>query len=114
MRLKLVHASYIGDWYTIERAVHDGREWWEETGPNSISLRMSCRITDACVEGTLSEMKAIAKAIRSRSDIAFKRCAVKITKAGGQFWSPRNSRVKSAICSMRQIDDLAAQIEQAK
>lgn len=111
MKLKLVKSDVLPDWYLIERAEHDGREWFEEVSPNCSVLRCSARFSDADIEGSLGEMIAIADAIRCRGRIEFKRCAVRFvfneTKA--EFWSPRNSQ-KRGVVSIADADDLADQI----
>lgn len=92
-RLTLVKSDCIEDWYLIERAEHDGREWFEQTGPNTFALRMSARLGNADIEGSAAEMRAIAKAIREHDYTSFRRCAVdaRSTKKPTRFWSPRNS-----------------------
>jgi hypothetical protein len=47
MKIVLRRAGMMDDWYTIEKAEHEGRHWWEETGPNSARLMCSERISDA-------------------------------------------------------------------
>ena len=51
----------MGDWYTIERAEHDGRHWMERTD-YGMALMSSSRIGNADIEGTASEMLTIAAA----------------------------------------------------
>ncbi len=102
--------SSLDDWYTIEFKEHDGREWWERTGTNSSSLRMSCRPSDACIEGSADEMKEIAAAIRDKRSVSFKRCEAEL--AGDEYWlsSPRNSR-RHYAASMQTAKHLADEIE---
>ena len=76
MKIVLKKSGALDDWYTIERAHHENRQWLEPTGPNSMRLMYSGRISDACVEGTAAEMLEIAKAIKARGSASFKRCAV--------------------------------------
>jgi len=97
------------DWFSIEKAEHDGRTWFERTAPNCLSLRCSCRISDADVEGTAEEMLEIADAIKHRQPIAFKRCAVSIESDGVHFWSPRNS-TKDGVVTLEEADELSEQI----
>lgn len=111
MKLTMRKYDTIDDWYIIERAEHDGREWMEETGPNSFALRRSSRITEADVEGHSYEMKAIAKAIRARRYETFKRCGVDARTSPVRFWSPRNSGYTRGECSVEEADALAAMIE---
>lgn len=99
----------MDDWYCIERAEHDGREWLEKVGPNGFALRYSGRISDADVEGTGVEMLAIADAIEARSFVRFKRCAVDARKNPVEFESPRNSE-RAGTCSLAEADELAKEI----
>jgi len=110
MKLTIVKSEWIDDWYVIERAEHDGREWLERTGPNSASLQCSSRISDADIEGTMGEMLAIAEAIHNRESISFKRCAVEMRSDGAAFCSPRNSQ-RDGVCSLDDADDLAGKIK---
>lgn len=97
MKIVLEKSDCIDDWYSIVRAEHDGREWWEKIDKTSSRLRMSKRISDACVEGTSREMMEIARAIKNNQDAHFKRCAVKFSDDGVHFWSPRNSEQDAVI-----------------
>ena len=111
VRLMLVRCGEgMPDWYTIERAKHDGREWLESMGQNAHRWMRSARISDADIEGSAAEMLAIAKAIRERGAAHFKRCAVVMTPRRAKFWSPRNSR-RPGVVSHAAADELAAQIE---
>lgn len=109
MKLTIRHCDWMGDWYVIERAEHDGREWTEQTGPNSYALRTSARFSDADVEGDASEMLAIADAIERRDGVHFKRCSVNVDHDRVFFSSPRNSTYDGE-CSLAEADDLAAEI----
>jgi hypothetical protein len=111
MKLKLVKCKSINNWFTIERAEHDNRTWVEQLSPNSSAFRYSGRISDADVEGTLEEMKEIAKAIRARGFAHFKRCMVVVNGNDVLFESPRNSSAPG-ITTLEEADDLATQIEQ--
>ena len=108
MKLKMV--EQWEDWYTIERADHDGRIWLERTGPNSSAIRCSSRFSDADVEGTTEHMLGIAKAIRERGEYSAKRCSVLISDGKAHFCSPRNSRIDGVV-SVAEADELADQIE---
>jgi len=109
--LKLVKcdAAGFGDWYLIERAVHDGKEWWKED-EHGASFMRSARISDADVEGTLAEMKGIAKAIRARGDVSYRRCSVSVVGDRVRFSSPRNSEVLGEV-PLAVADALADDIE---
>lgn len=109
MKLRLVKCDGMDDWYSIERAEHDGREWVEQTAPNCLDFMCSCRVSDADVEGTREEMLAIADAIRERRYVGFKRCAVDFKGEEVHLWSPRNS-TKPGVVSLADADDLAEQI----
>jgi len=98
----------MGDWYVIERAVHDGRSWIEPTKYGS-SLRLSSRFGDADVEGSAFEMCEIAKAIEQRETVSFKRCSVDASSEPVRFCSPRNSQVDGE-CSLAEADELVTLI----
>jgi hypothetical protein len=99
------------DWYTIERAHHEGRM---ELRPTSYGMAFwsSARISDACVEGMGYEMLAIADAIDAGIDVEFRRCAVTFTPDGVLFESPRNS-TRPARVSVTSAKALAAKIRAA-
>lgn len=109
MDLALVKADSMEDWYTIERSDHDGREWFEQTGTNCFSLRASCRISDACIEGTSLEMLSIANAINEQKSVSFRRCAVSFEGGKVCFWSPRNSSYPGVV-SVAEAEELADKI----
>lgn len=109
MKLTIRKSEDLGDWYVIERAEHDGRSWFESTGLSSMALRCSSRFSDADVEGTALEMRALAKAIEDGQPEAFKRCAVRIEGDRAFFWSPRNSQRDGEV-SLEDARELAAQI----
>src|SRR5262245_3282866 len=70
------------DWWVIERANHDGRVWLERDAPNAMSLHCSARIGNADIEGTADEMRRIADAIKSQSNVSHRRCAARTTSEG--------------------------------
>jgi hypothetical protein len=109
MNLTLKKSEFLDDWYVIERAEHDGKEWFEKTGPNTMTLRCSSRFSDASVEGTSGEMLVLANAIEKRTTASFRRCAVNATEEPVRFWSPRNSEVDGE-CSLAEADELAKEI----
>ena len=100
-------------WYTIERAEHDGRTWMEQRdfggGIMGGAFMMSCRITDACVEGDGEEMLALAKAIGAGKAASFKRCEAYPHQGGYALSSPRNSTY-AALVPMDVAERLAASI----
>lgn len=85
-------SDFLDDWYLIERTEHDKRQWMEQIDTNAFALRCSSRISDADIEGSASEMRAIAEAIEKREYVSFKRCAVDAREELVKFWSPRNSQ----------------------
>lgn len=110
-RLLFVKSESLPDWFLIERHEDPGmhREWMKpEDG--SFSFQDSARISDACVEGTLEEMKDLAAAIRARTTTSYRRCAVKCCPHSVEFWSPRNSRERG-VATVEAADELATQIE---
>ncbi len=103
MKIKLQHCEDLGDWYSIVRADHDGRQWMQRTRYGS-RFMMSERLSpEACIEGTKAEMLEIARAIRCRDKAEFKRCAVKFEDDGFHFWSPKNS-IRSTVVSKHEAD----------
>lgn len=109
--LALVKSKWLGNWYTIEKAEHDGREWFEPT-EHGHQFMKSARISDASVEGTLTDMKWLSRAIRERRAEYLKRCAVRVNGEYAFFWSPRNSEHECRV-PLKWADDLADQIERA-
>ena len=106
MKIALQKSDCLDDWYTVERAEHEHRQWMERTGPNSMQLMDSGRISDACVEGTAEEMRALAKAIKARHWASFKRCAVRVEGESAYFCSPRNS-TRDAVVPLADADEFA-------
>lgn len=98
----------MNDWYTIERAEHDGRHWLEPVDGGH-TLMYSGRIADADVEGDGDEMLSIAKAIEDRTSFGANRCAVRVSGNTVALWSPRNSRNPGHI-PLSAADKLAASI----
>lgn len=97
------------DWWTIERAEHDGREWWEPTEYGS-RLMTSARLSpEACIEGTSADMLAIAAAIEQGASYDAPRCAVRTIANGVELESPRNSDYLVLITQER-ARELAADI----
>lgn len=108
MKIVLVKSDWLDDWYTVERAEHEGRTWMEPTGHNSMQFMDSGRISDACVEGTAEEMRGLAKAIKARDSASFKRCAVRVDGELAYFCSPRNS-TRDAEVPLADADEFADQ-----
>lgn len=109
MKIVLKKSDWLDDWYTIERAHHDNRQWLESTGPDSMQLMYSGRISDACVEGSADEMVEIARTIKARGVVSFKRCAVRVAGAHAYFCSPRNSG-KDAEVPLADAEEFADQV----
>jgi hypothetical protein len=124
----VVQQKHMGDdYWTIERAAHDGRKWMQRLGPYSQAFCLSSRLgepsadpkqhNNADVEGYGSEMLAIAHAIEhgllhgpGPSAIAsFTRCEARVTEDGVELMSPRNSRFPVTI-SHDNAKQLAADI----
>ena len=110
MRLVLRKSDSVADWYVIERDGVHGEPTLERRN-GILQLIVPARISDADVEGTLAEMRSLALAIRERSEVQHKRCAVSVRANGVvAFCSPRNSMTEG-IVSLAEADDLATQIE---
>lgn len=97
-------------WYTIEKGEHAGVTEIRRTGPASGYLYYSGRISDACVEGPLHHMQALARAIRAGGKHTERRCAVRCEEDRVFLWSPRNSTVEAEVPMQRALE-LAAIIE---
>jgi len=107
MKIVLKQCEGMDDWYTIVRAEHDGREWFEDTGPNSSSFMMSERLVqDACIEGDGEQMLAIAHAIKNKTSESFKRIAVHFEKDGVHLYSPKNSS-EDGVVSVQEAEEFA-------
>lgn len=92
--LNKIDSSY--DWWCIERAEHDGREWMDRF-PGGVVFMRASRLGNADIEGTGDEMLAIAEAIERAESAAFKRCAARHTTKGYLMSSPRNSTQSTLI-----------------
>ena len=96
--MKIVLKDAGHGWFTVVRAEHDGREWFEQTGPNSARFMCSERLSpEACVEGSADEMLAIAHAIKDYRAVKFDRCAVHVDGGFAYFHSPRNSKHATGV-----------------
>ena len=110
MKILLKKSEYIDNWYSIVRAEHDGRVWCEHVGFNSSRLMMSERLSpEACIEGDASNMIALAKAIKKREDVSFKRCAVRFNEDCAAFSSPKNSEYE-AVVPFESAEEFAEQV----
>lgn len=109
MKIKLNKCEDLGDWYTIIRQEHEGKEWLDPIGNNGFQYMNSERISDACVEGTAFEMIEIAQAIKSHSFASFKRCAVSVEGNSVSFYSPRNSTM-DGVTTLEEADEFANQV----
>lgn len=108
MKITLQKSDWLEDWYTIERAEHENCQWLAPIGGNGLQLMYSGRISDACVEGTAEEMRAIAEAIKARGSASFNRCAVQVKGDVAYFCSPRNS-TRDAEIPLADADEFADQ-----
>lgn len=109
MKITLQKSDWLKDWYTIERAQHENRQWLAPLGGNGFQFMDSGRISDACVEGTAEEMRAIAEAIKARGSASFKRCAVHVKGEIAYFCSPRNS-TRDAEVPLADAEEFADQV----
>lgn len=109
MKIIMKHSDWLDDWYTIEKIEHENIQEFRAIDEDSLFFYDSARISDACVEGFQEEMIQIAKAIKNKENISFRRCAVKFMKDGVHFWSPRNS-MKDGIVTINEANELADQI----
>ena len=108
--LILVKSEVLPDWYIVEWAEHDGREWLEPIGEMGLALRRSARVGDADVEGYAHEMRAIAQAIEDGTGVEFRRCAAHTRPDGSvELCSPRNS-MEPAVVTRRAALTLVAAI----
>ena len=112
----VLNKSEDSDWYLIERAEHDGRDWiqteTDDGGQTSGTCMVSARISDACIEGTSEHMIGIAHAIEKGGEYNAKRCAAKTVGGRVLFHSPRHSQVRASV-SMTAAMRLAVSIRQA-
>lgn len=114
MKLAFRKSEWLDNWWLIERAEHEHRQWDEERpmagGGVAIYYMDSSRVCDADVEGYAEEMLEIAEAIERRSRASSKRCAVEVMGDGSvHFWSPRNSQ-EHGVATLAEADELAALI----
>jgi hypothetical protein len=113
MRIKI--KKCFENWYTIVRAEHDGRTWFEQTSPKGAKVTTEAfmsseRLTpDACIEGSSEQMFSLAMAIKQTRNVEFRRCAVHFEQDGVHLHSPRNS-TQDAVVTLSEADELANQI----
>lgn len=79
----------------------------EETGWSVIRDAKYSYVSDACVEGTVEEMRAIAEAIRAGESVSFKRCRAQRDGDFYAFSSPRNTMGRAARLPMQQAIEFA-------
>lgn len=109
-KLKLRKSEYLDDWYLIERAEHDGRTWWEHDEFGA-SYMCDSRLGNADIEGPLHEIVEVAKAVKERKSISFRRCAVMFDGNNFFFSSPRNSEEETLVpVSIEDADELADEV----
>ncbi len=109
MKIVLQKSDWLEDWYTVERAQHESRQWLQPMGQNGFQFMYSGRISDACVEGTAEEMVALAQAIKARHWATFGRCAVRVEGERAYFSSPRNS-TRDGEVPLTDADEFADQV----
>lgn len=119
----VVKQEHMGDYWTIERAEHDGRSWMQPLGRNCSAFCVSTRLgepsadsdmhNNADIEGDSREMLAIAQAIETGGQAHFKRCSAVTTEAGVELMSPRNMRFPVLItheCAKALAADIRAKV----
>lgn len=121
MKLTITKSDALDNWYLIERAEHDGREWNARTTWGSAFCKSSRICGDAvgdtppgfsaCVEGTAAEMLDIAEAIERRGEVSFTRCSVDARSEPVLIGSPRNGNGVDAEVTRDEADELAAKIK---
>ncbi len=109
MRRVVLVTGDMDDWYTIEWAEHEGEHGLGQVAPGVVGLTYTGRVSDACVEGSAAEMRALAAAIERRGHASFKRCGVRVEGDQVFVWSPRNS-TREGVISLAAADDLVTQI----
>ena len=70
-------------------------------------------VSDACFEGSITEMSTIAAALRGGHNKSHKRCAVSFVDGKIRLCSPRNTLGRPAVIPASLADDLAKIIEDA-
>lgn len=103
--LTIRKSDAMGDWYVIEWAEHDGREWMERSQryPNVSNFMRSARVSDADVEGPGSEMRAAAQAIIERGEFSARRLEVRVAGDSTFLSSPRNSSFEEEVPYTRAL-----------
>ncbi len=107
--LTIRKSSYIDNWYLIERKKREGVHGLRIDRDGNGSYIDSARISDADVEGTAAEMRAIASAIEASEFVSYYRCAVDARTPQVRFYSPRNSQ-RHGIVSRADAVALAQEI----
>jgi hypothetical protein len=108
MKITIKKRDDMDDWYTIEKADHDGSYGMRPT-QYGFAMTYSGRISNADVEGTAAEMLSIAEAIEKRGEVSHTRCEVRVEGQRAYFCSPRNSTCDGVV-SLAEADELAAEI----
>lgn len=70
-------------------------------------------VSDACVEGTAEDMRALADALRAGISVYIKRCAARIVDGEWHLYSPRNTLGGHATLPLERGAELADIIERA-
>jgi hypothetical protein len=87
-----------------ERAFDGDSDWY------SLRTARGLFLPGASIEGTASEMRALANAIRTRGGYSATRCAAWVKDNQVVLYSPRNSTFSIAV-PLARAEELAAQIE---
>ncbi len=118
MRLTIRKWDVFPDFYVIERADCDGRDW-DGTGVKRSRLCGAAVLLcanpapegySADIEGSARDMLDIATAIEGRREDGAKRCSVDARQEPVLFGSPRNDNGVRGEATFAEADDLAAQI----
>ena len=92
------------NWYVIEKVCHEHKDGFTQVKENHFRYFNTARISDADVEGTSSQLKRIAQAIKEGKEYREKRCAVYCDGDKVLLWSPRNSNRKAEVPRHRALE----------
>lgn len=107
-RRALTMRESMDEWYVIEWAQHENREWFEPTEWGSMFMTSS-RISKADIEGPAEHMLGIARAILEDEEAHYKRCYVKVDVDRCYMRSPRNDE-EDGVVHIEDARDLARHI----
>lgn len=111
MKMLIEKDLVLEDWYSIVRAEHDGREWFEPIPGTERSFQLMCSerlIPEASIEGYGYEMRHMAQCIMNGKNFdSAERCAMSHEADGIHFWRPRSNGDKHAVVSKEDAIQLA-------